>query len=442
MIWRRRDDADGASSGDVDVRDAVDIANDARGADGEVRETSGLLGDADGVSSGDTNVASHDVPSDVPRMRLGGMLGEAWRDLATGTSHACALAVGLACLIVLLAGADWLTIAGIQRQTDDYVAAGGSTWVMEYNNHIDGAACDRLASLDGVEAAGAVRQTDRKMVFAALPSTGVPIVEITPGAREVFALSTTGTRAGMGETDAVTVYPEGVMLSAEAAKPFKASAGSRLTLRDGRNVQVAGVFDWPDDGRKSGFSYAALTPVPTDSDETFSQCWVRTWPETKDIESLLRLAGVGSGMEITQERPQITKLNMSKGSTWDSAALFGARLTAYVPWIALVAALALGFIVTRTRKLEMASALHCGVPKTALITQIMLETGAWAVSGVLLASPLLAWVWMDNVDAESAALADTLLRVPVAAVVGVLVGSGVAVLLTRESHLLRYFKNR
>ena len=40
------------------------------------------------------------------------------------------------------------------------------------------------------------------------------------------------------------------------------------------------------------------------------------------------------------------------------------------------------------------------------------------------------------------ALTDTLLRAPVSAVVGVLVGALVAVLSTRESHLLKYFKNR
>lgn len=392
----------------------------------------------------------------IARMRLVGMLGEAWRDLISGTSHACALAVGLACLIFLLVGTDWLTIASIQRQTDEYVAAGGSTWVMEYNNHVDGAACDRLSSLNGVEAAGAVRQTDQKLVFAALPSTGVPLMEITPGARRVFALSTTGTGAGDltsgGETVstsegadaavAANTGKEGVMLSAEAAEPFAATAGSVLALRDGRNVQVSGVFKWPDDGRKSGFSYVALAPVPANSSEAFSQCWVRTWPETKDIESLLRLTGIGSGMDATQERPQIAKLNMSKGSMLDSTSLFRMRLTAYTPWIALAAAMALGFIATWTRRLEMASALHCGVPKTALLTQIVLETIVWAAAAVLLTSPLWAWVWLRNVDAEAAALADTMLRVPVAAVAGVLLGAAAAVLLTRESHLLRYFKNR
>ncbi|QTB91163.1 hypothetical protein BSD967_01565 [Bifidobacterium saguini] len=380
-----------------------------------------------------------------PRMHIAGMLGEAWRNLITGTSHACALAIGLACLIVLLAGADWLTIVRIQRQTDEYVASGGSTWILEYPNHIDGAACDRLASLDGVEAAGAVRQTDIKLVFATLPSTSVPLYEITPGAVEVFMRSTTGTGWQYSETQEPEHAPtsqEGVLLSSEAAKPFQAQAGQSLALKDGRKLDVSGIFDWPDDGRKSGFSYVTLTPVPADSSTAFSQCWVRAWPQTKNLESLIRLSSDGTVSASAAERPQIYKLNTAKGSELDSATVFQSRLTAYVPWIALAAALILGLIATRMRKLEMASALHCGVPKTALLAQIMLETVAWSLAGVLIASPLLVWVWLSNNTAEAMALTDTLIRVPVAATVGVLCGAFVAVLLTRESHLLKYFKNR
>jgi hypothetical protein len=375
-------------------------------------------------------------------MRLAGVLGEAWRDLITGTSHACALAAGLACLIALLTGADWLTIASIQRQTDEYVASGGSTWVLEYNNHIDGQACDRLASLDGVEAAGAIRQTNEKLVFAALPSTGIPIYETTPGARKVFAMSTTGARDGEKAASSSTSMPEGVMLSKEAAKPFAAHSGQSIALKDGRKVDVADVYDWPDDGRKSGFSYAALMSVPQSEDAVFNQCWVRAWPETKDLEALLRMATDRQTVDSSQERPMVSKLNTSKGSELDSTTLFSQRLTAYAPWICLAASMMLGLIATRARRLEMASALHCGVPKTALLIETELETAVWAIAAVLISSPLLAWVWLANGNAEAAALTDTLIRVPLSAIVGVMVGALLAVLLTKESHLLRYFKNR
>ena len=378
-----------------------------------------------------------------PRMGMTGVLGEAWRDVVTGTAHTCALAICLACLIVLLVSADWLTIAGIQRQTDEYVASGGSTWVLEYNGHIDGTSCDSLASLEGVEASGAVRQTNERLVFAALPSTGVPVYEVTPGALAVFTLGTTGTRSMPGETGRSSVTPsQGVMLSADAAEPLRAQAGQRLTLKDGRNVDVSGVFDWPEDGRKAGFSYAALAPVPTGHDEAFSQCWARTWPQTKDIETLLRLSADNRAVDATQAPPAISRLNTSKGAALDSVVLFSSRLTAASPWVALIASAALGFIATRMRRLEIASALHCGVPKTAMMTQITVETCFWGIAGVLLASPLMAWVWLVNADEEAFAIIETLLHTPVAAVVGVLSGAFMAVLLTRERRLLKYFRNR
>ena len=66
----------------------------------------------------------------------------------------------------------------------------------------------------------------------------------------------------------------------------------------------------------------------------------------------------------------------------------------------------------------------------------------WALAGILISSLLLVWVRLENGNAEAMALTDTLLRVPISVVVGVLVGALVAVLSTRESHLLKYFKNR
>lgn len=374
-------------------------------------------------------------------MTLRGVLSEAWRDLVTGTTHACALALVIAGLTTLLAGADWMTVSSIRQQVDDYVAAGGSTWILQYDNHIDGAACDRLASLDGVQAAGALREGGSKLTFAALPSTGVPTYEVTAGAMDVFALSTTGA-TGAPEVTSGGAGVGGVMLSAEAAEPFGVKSGTTLALKDGREMTVTDVFDWPDDGRRSGFSYAALTPVPADDAKPFSQCWVRAWPEPEGIESLLRLAVDCVTASADQTRPTVSRLNTSKGSVMNGDAMFENRLTTYAPWVALAGGLLLGLVAVRSRRLELASALHCGVPRTALVAQMLLETCVWTVAGTLVASPLLAWVWAANTLADARSIVGALLHIPAAAAVGVLTGALAAVLATRESHLLQYFKNR
>ena len=384
-----------------------------------------------------------------PRMRLAGVLGEAWLDLRTGTAHACAMALALACLMLLAAGADLVTILGIRDETDRFVASGGSTYQISAQGRIDPAACDSLGTLDGVRAAGATRAIDGKLVFAALPSTGVPIVEASPGAVGIFAGSTLGTGARRGAdgggaaatAGTGTGRGEGVWLSSEAADPMRLHAGDAAPLADGRSVDVAGVYDWPDDGRQSGYSYTAVVPVPADSSDRFDTCWVRAWPVPDGIRSLLRSAVVGDDSP-GQEVPVVSQLNTANGTTLDATALFADRLTAWTPWIALAAGVLLGAIAMRMRRLELASALHCGVPKTAMITQMLVETLVWTLAALALVLPLFCWVWTDCVDADALALTDALARAPVGAASGVLVGTLIGALAIRERNLFRYFKTR
>lgn len=382
------------------------------------------------------------------RMRLRGVLDEAWRNLASGTSHACALAMALACLMLLCAGADLASVTAIQRETDDYVASGGSTYAITYEGRIDGAACDRLASLDGVLAAGATRTASSKLTFAALPSTGVPTYDATPGAVSIFAYGDASARAmtsGMtsdGGADAASSVPaDGLWLSHDAADPLRAQAGDDVDLHDGASAHVAGVFDWPDDGRKSGYSYAAIAPVPLVEGETFDQCWVKTWPAPDNIESLLRIVTTGEDPS-GQDRPTVAQLNTTHGQRFDAQTAYATRMTAWAPLVAGVGALLVGFLAVYIRRLELASALHCGVPKPALVTQILVETGLWSLAATLLCSPVLAWMWLENTDGDALVLTDTLLRVPAAAYAGVMFGALLCACVIREKRLFRYFKNR
>lgn len=370
------------------------------------------------------------------RMRLRGVFDEAVRNLVSGTSHACAMAVTLICLMTLCMLADLASITTIQRRADSFVASGGSTYSITFTGHIDGAACDRLASLDGVIASGAVRSEAGKLTFATLPSTGVPTYEATPGATGVFANSATTAR------DAVRPGSKsGVWLSQEAAKPLDARPGDQLTLRDDRTVDVAGVYDWPDDGRQSGYSYAAVMPVPASDDEPFDQCWVKAWPVPENIESLLRVTTKGDE-SVTQERPTVAQLNTSQGRTFDAIAAYRGRLTVWSPLVAGVVALLIGWIAVHLRRLELASALHCGVPKSAMVVGVLVETSVWTLIAIVTCVPVAAWMWLENTDTDAMVLTDTLLRVPVAVYIGVLIGAMVRAGTIRERQLFRYFKNR
>lgn len=402
-----------------------------------------------------------------PRMRLAGVLGEAWRDVTSGTSHVCAITFTLVCVVLLCVGADLASITSIQRQADDFVSSGGSTFTITAEGRIDGAACDRLGSLDGVIAAGATRDTGAKLVFAALPSTGVPIQEATPSAIGVFRNSTSGARDmaradsgatgnvvsmdGAGTADGASTG--GVWLSTEAAQPIGTHAGSQIALRDGRTADIAGIYDWPDDGRKSEYAYAAVTPVSVDADADgveglraggsgmFDQCWVKAWPVPANLESLLRTA-VRANETDAREQPVVAQLNTTHGRSYDAAAAFRGRLTVWAPLVAGVVALLTGAAAVWMRRLELASSLHCGVPKAAMVTQMLVEASVWALATTVPCAPVLAWMWLGNADADAAVLADTLLRVPAAAYAGAMAGTLLCALLVRERRLFRYFKNR
>lgn len=396
--------------------------------------------------------------SKAPRsvMRLSSVISEAWRNLITGTTHACALALALALSVAILIGADLLTISRIQAQVDEFVASGTSTYTITYAGRIDPVVCESLASVNGVRAAGALRQANAKITLAVLPSTGVPAYEATEGAVALFADAT----GGAASDDSAVDFDDGAIsngsasgaapaasdlwLSAEAAGPLRVVPGETIALKDGRQATVGGIYQWPDDGRASGYSYAALEPVPIDRAERFDSCWVKAWPVPENIESLLYLATVGdsAGGSRQQGRAVISQLNTSHGADLDAVALYHQRLTAWAPVVALAVGLLLGVVAIRVRRLELASALHCGVPKRALIAQLMVETCAWLACALLLCSPLLAWVWLANGNADAVSLTDTLLRVPVSAMVGVIVGSVLTAAGIREQRLFRYFKNR
>ena len=131
------------------------------------------------------------------RMRLRGVVDEAWRDIVSGTSHAFMLMLILVALVGGLSAADLFSIRSIAQQVDRYIASGASTYVIEFKGRISGEACERLSSVDGVLASGALRSKNDKVTSAVLPSAGIPSLDATTGALGVFASSTRSDGATM-----------------------------------------------------------------------------------------------------------------------------------------------------------------------------------------------------------------------------------------------------
>lgn len=118
--------------------------------------------------------------AETGRMRLRGVVDEAWRDIVSGTSHAFMLMLILAALVGGLSAADLFSIRSIAQQVDRYIVSGASTYVIEFKGRISGEACERLSSVDGVLASGALRSRNDKVTSAVLPS-GHPLARCHHG---------------------------------------------------------------------------------------------------------------------------------------------------------------------------------------------------------------------------------------------------------------------
>lgn len=370
------------------------------------------------------------------RMLLHGVLDEAWRDITSGTTHAALFALVLAVLVVAGCATEATSLARIDSERASFVASGSSTYVLTYTGHVSATACDRLGSAEGVLAAGAVRQSSSRLTMAKLPSTTVPTWDATPGAIRLFASSDSDSAPQLSAED----Y-EGVWMSSQAAQATGAAARTEQPLAGGGTVQVRGIYPFPDDGRDTAsFSYAALQSVPAQSDG-FDACIVKTWPVPSDIQSLLMYT-VARASSDSGDYPVMSQLNATRGSQFRPEDEFAGRISAWAPLVLAVAGALVGFISVMLRRLELASAMHAGVPKIAMMVQMLVEGAAWALAATMIGLAAIAFMRLGWAGADLAAVDDDLLRVPVAALVGACAGVFVASLCVREKSMFRYFKNR
>ena len=352
------------------------------------------------------------------------IIREAWRNLTCGATR------GLTGLVVFL-----LTIGAISgfvafllldqaRQAAKYREAGGATQVVSSTGMIDGAQCDALSTMPGITASGAVRAvTDTRL--SVLPSTGLTTFEVTPGLAGVIGVHETQTTNG------------GVWLAEDLAQTVGAPVRTSATTTDGTEIAFAGIYSYPRDGRSPVLSYSIISPVPAVG--RFDACWVQIWPENSELAGLLTLPVLSND---PGNLPQIQQLNTTLGLRFDAATRL-ARLPIWpLTGVAALIGYVLGFALIRTRRLELASALHAGLDKPTLIMQTSVETAMWSVLGAGLLLPAL-WRYstIDNPDLSWPVFCPAA-RVVLLALISVLLGALTATFLTRESHLFRYFKNR
>lgn len=351
------------------------------------------------------------------------VVAEAVRNLASGTTRASRYACLLALVLAALAVAEVTAVDAIVSRAAAYRDSGGSVITLEAAGRVDGAACDALGEVPEVRAAGALRVEPASLVASALPRGPIATYAVTSGLLDVVHT----------RREATT----GVALSRQVVQSLGLTTGSSVVTTSGTTA-VHGVYDWPDDGRRSGLGFAAL--VPMRSTETFDQCWVDAWPVPANLQVAIRTTVLPDPSGSAQV--SVSRLNTTLGTTFEGDQLYAQRVTRHA-WLAgLLAGALLGLVSVRTRRLELASARHVGARASDQQKQILIESATWVLAAAVLAAAAVVVVVSRSSGGDHRALLTGALHVTAPSLVATLLGAQVAVVSTRERHLFRYFKHR
>ena len=357
---------------------------------------------------------------------------EMWRDITTGTAWTGIWTLIVAAVLIAGVGIDLLALGRETAAAQHYRDSLSSVHVIEAHGRIDAASCQALSRIPAVRGAIALRAIERGMRADAMPSTRLQTWEVAGDAAAVLTIAgeTTGT------TDPATVG--GVILSEQVARDLGATPGEAISL-DGAQGTVSNVYSWDEnDGRRTGFAYAVLVPVPAAG--AFDECWVNAWPLNSAIDALMRMSVIPSGGE--QSQASSSQVNTSLGTGFDGPARYAKRLTRPMVWAMSGLLAVIGTLVVRRRRLEFASDLHAGVSRADLMLKILAQNCTVAAAACLLTIPAVTAIILRVPAGDRAALW-TLAGLEAAVAVGVFLLAGLAATwVLRENRLFAYFKAR
>ncbi len=317
----------------------------------------------------------------------------------------------LAGLLVLVLA---LGVTGVAQQTamaidryNAFLSSGAATTVIRSPGGVDAERCDWLNGVAGVVGAAALRERPEGITLAALPSFAQPRIQAVG---DVLAV--------LGSTSATG---PGVLLSESLAMKLGIEPGDVLALDPGETV-LSGVFPYPDDGRLPLLASAVVEPIPS-SGERFDQCWVTLWPPSEKHRSLPLTAVI----PIEGQSIETQLLNQSLGEPRSLDALVAASPAGWMRATAVLLAILLGTVWVRSRRVELALALHLGQSRAALNAQTLAELvvvigaiipAAFVATAVALASRL----GSDHLAGVVLGAGATSLAIVAALAAGVLIG--------------------
>lgn len=359
------------------------------------------------------------------------ILREAWRNLASGTTRGLLAAAVFLVVAGGIAVVEARAVVDLAQRAVTFRASGAAVSVVSLYGSIDGAQCDALASAPGVAASGALR-AGPPMTLAAFPSRTFETYEATPGLASVLGVVSAAPGAS------------GVWISRGVADSLGLEGGSvNLALLPGGNAPLGGVFPYPSDGRDPLLGYAIVAPIAASG--LFDACWVEAWPDAASASDVLYLPVVrnqGNAGDGPTPGAEVRQLNTTLGARFAATSTLG-TLPGWAPTSAAAfASFALGFLLVRLRRLELAAAMHAGLSRSTLVTQVLLESAGWLLPAISLATPGLILASSSGNPGGAWAAYFPAARTVALACLSVLAGTACGVVATRERHLFRYFKAR
>lgn len=361
-------------------------------------------------------------------MRLGSVFSEAIRNIGSGVARPILMFLVVLVSGGLLAGYTLAEVIGLERQAGERILTAADVKAI-IGGTVDGMACDRLAeTVDGPSSSGALAAGEQVTPLST-PGRSLSSYRVTSGMIALISSMTGGAKADSS----------GVWVSAAVAEDFGLSVGGEMATDKG-TMRVAGVYEWPNDGRDTRLAYAVLIPSSPDGDG-FEECWARQWPVSDQTDELLYSVVIVHGT-AESSTAGITRINNIVDSQWDATAAYKARLTRYMPLVASIVGMLIGVLSVRRRRLEYSGALHSGQSKGAQLLTIAVETVVWAGLANIACVFLIAAVAARLAPSDPAAVFLAAARVPSALFAGVLLAALATGLTIRETQLFWYFKHR
>lgn len=375
-------------------------------------------------------------------MKVASMISEAHRNVVTGTSHAVTCMLTLIFLTTVITGFDIMTVLALQQQSREWVQSGAAIHMLMNEREINPDTCSSLSSTIGtlpvqtrktaaatnakpIRASGALRENG-DITLDAMTAAPLPLYQVTPGLAEVLGMDTESRTRN------------GVWISTQLASTLHTQAGSTFTTDQG-HMQIAGVFSWPDDQRDQRIAYAILSPATIDGQ--YDECWAMIWPNNPAAIELLNTAALA--LPSASTAATIRQANTAMGNTLDLWELYRHRISRFITPLAPIAAFTIAWASTRARRIELADALHMGIPRSTLQVITSLETLSWSLPA-LSAAAVLNYIVAVTLSNHSNAKTLLFIQLPMlaASLLTSQLGTVAALQTITTKRLFAYFKAR